>query len=92
MPVDNDNIKSHIDSLQNKENELRAKSRELRDAGQALQSILQTQREVPDPNDASKRILVDVDIMDERAGKKITDVRRQEIYDFWIAKADTLLI
>jgi len=94
MPIDNDNIQSHITSLETKERELRTKMGQIRTAYSHLFDILQRETLESDPNfpdDRTKDIKVPVDIMDDEAGKKMVAVRRQEIYDHWIAEADTLL-
>lgn len=94
MAVDNDKIKTTIDALELKADEMDKKMAQMRRAKNNLAGILQIEKNIQDPahpDDPSKTIDVLTDIMDEAFGKKMTSARRQEIYDKWIAEAETLL-
>lgn len=91
MPIDNDVIKNRVIALGKKTRELSRKRDECSEAMHMLDTISQRQVEQIDPKDATKKILVDADIIDEQTHAKISDSRRQELSDIWIAKADALL-
>ncbi len=93
MPVDNDAIQTKMDALVAKERDFSKKERECREARIHLQAIYQEKTQVPDPTEDNpdQTKLEPVDVMDKPGGKKMNAARRQEIYDHWMAKSDTLL-
>jgi len=91
MPVDNDKIKTTIQALELKEQKLSKAVSKVRRTRQNLTRIFPQEQEVQDPDDPSKTIKGLTDVMDEAFDKKMSTARRQEIYDYWIAEAETLL-
>jgi len=91
MPIDDTLLQTKIIDLQVRSRELRSKHKAVQEAITQLQIIIQKEEEQVDPTDSTKTIKVPVDIVDEGTSKKMAVIRRQEIYDIWMPKADIIL-
>lgn len=91
MPVDNDLIKTKIEALAQKEQEVRKQIGAIRTVIGQLRSIEERDIAQRDPNDSTKTIIVKHMDNDTGTGQPFTTVRRQEVFDASIAEADRLL-